>query len=452
MSTAPPFLLEIFDGVCIGQNIPRFASTHKFRRFQPHLELKYDSFFDDFGPVNFDYVARFVELLDSAKSDFPSGKIVYMVHPGTREMTHAAFLLGAYMILKLSMTADAVVSSMSWLEESRIKAYRGTALAASCIGLTMADCWRGLERGRECGFVQLPTSSDPARWGMIDVDEYAHWDDPLNGDLNVVVPGKLIAFGSPHDLGPDRFSDARGQRRFSPSHFADAFRDLGVTDVVRLREPDQDQGGSAAGEPGYDSGGFVALGVGHHEAALAASVGEAVGAQVVGAAEGDELARHDDVQVAVERVVPVSVLVNVDHAPPRRIGACWKLDKATLSPSFETAPAVCHRQPDARGSQGCAAVSFDTRFLQPAHRRNHSIRGHRQLQNHVGTQQESCMCHFSCPWVYHVDYLAGGKVALRRIEKLDESGNVIKIDRTKIIEETVIFQLKVRLEPSKLVC
>ena len=31
---------------------------------------------------------------------------------------------------------------------------------------------------------------------MIDVDEYAHWDDPLNGDLNVVVQGKLIAFGT----------------------------------------------------------------------------------------------------------------------------------------------------------------------------------------------------------------------------------------------------------------
>ena len=113
MKISPPLLLEIFDSVCIGQNIPKFASTHKSRRFQPHLELKYDSYCDDFGRINFDYVARFVELLDSTKSDFPSGKIVYMVYPGTREMTHTSFLPGAYMILKLSMTADVVVSSMS---------------------------------------------------------------------------------------------------------------------------------------------------------------------------------------------------------------------------------------------------------------------------------------------------------------------------------------------------
>jgi hypothetical protein len=26
-------------------------------------------------------------------------------------------------------------------------------------------------------------------WGMIDADEYAHYDSPLNGDLHEVVPG-----------------------------------------------------------------------------------------------------------------------------------------------------------------------------------------------------------------------------------------------------------------------
>ena len=31
-------------------------------------------------------------------------------------------------------------------------------------------------------------------WGMIDIEQYEHDDNPLNGDLAEVLPGKLIAF------------------------------------------------------------------------------------------------------------------------------------------------------------------------------------------------------------------------------------------------------------------
>ncbi len=35
----------------------------------------------------------------------------------------------------------------------------------------------------------------------MDVDEYEHYDDPLNGDLHGVEPGKFLAFKGPQDLG-----------------------------------------------------------------------------------------------------------------------------------------------------------------------------------------------------------------------------------------------------------
>ena len=228
----------------------------KFRCFRPQQLLKYHAFCDDFGPLNFSCVSRFIELLNDEKANHPECKIVYLVDAGSRELTNAAFLLGAYMLFQLSVKSECILSSFGCLK-SRLRPYRDAAFAPSDFDLSLLDCWRGLERGRDMGWVRLPAPPEPSRWGMVNVDEYAHWDSPLNGDLHVVVPGKFVAFCGPRDLGRERFADSDGYRRFSPAHYADVLRGLGVTDVVRLNEPE------------YSAGDFAARGFRHHDLAFA---------------------------------------------------------------------------------------------------------------------------------------------------------------------------------------
>ena len=91
-------------------------------------------------------------------------------------------------------------------------------------------------------------------WGHIDLEDYISPDSPLNADLNKIVPDKLIAFRGPKDLGNNTFADDQdGIRRFSPQHCVPPFRDLGVTDVVRLNQPE------------YDPAAFAAAGISHHD-------------------------------------------------------------------------------------------------------------------------------------------------------------------------------------------
>ena len=191
-------------------------------------------------------------MLDQDLVEFPSCKIVYCVDPGRREFTNAAFLLGAYMILKLNKPVNEVTAKFDWLDECMVESYRDATLYESDFPLLLEDCWRGLARGAAAGWVRCPLD-DASVWGMVDIGEYAHFDDPLNADLHVVVPGKFVAFRGPVDLGPREYCDEAGYRRFSPAYYVDIFRDLGVTDVVRLNEPE------------YDRGDFVAAGVGHHD-------------------------------------------------------------------------------------------------------------------------------------------------------------------------------------------
>ena len=122
--------------------------------------------------------------------------------------------------------------------------YRDATYSNPDFDLSLRDCWRGLAKGMRRGW---------ARLGSYDVETYRHFDDPINGDLQEVVPRKFIAFKGPVDLGSLKYLDKpTGVRVFSPSYYAKLFRNIGVSDVVRLNEPC------------YDAAAFTSRGLQHH--------------------------------------------------------------------------------------------------------------------------------------------------------------------------------------------
>jgi hypothetical protein len=181
-------------------------------------------------------VAEFITLLDQELASDLSCKIVYCVDEGRRHLTNAVFLLGAYLILKHDMPTDQVAGLFGWLDQGSIEAFRDATFSEADFALTLEDCWRGLERGKAAGWIRRPSDLAPGLWGSIDMRAYAHWDDPLNGDLHMVVPGKFVAFRGPRSLGPAPHCDDGGWREFSAGYYAGALAGLGVTDVVRLNE------------------------------------------------------------------------------------------------------------------------------------------------------------------------------------------------------------------------
>jgi cell division cycle 14 len=252
-NTSKPFLHEVLDRICIGQYLPDFKSTQKFRCFRPQTYLKYDGFCDDFGPMNFSAIVHFSDMIEEQLHAFPSCRIVYAVDPGRRELTNAIFLLGSYLILRRERQTHDVLAIFSWLKESLLENFRDATFSRPDFLLTLKDCWRGLECSKLQGWISQPALPTSAKWGMIDADEYIHWDDPLNGDFHVVVPNKFIAFRGPKEMGSKLYTDSAGYRQFSPEYYSGIFRDLGVTTVIRLNEAE------------YEMTSFLASGIAHHD-------------------------------------------------------------------------------------------------------------------------------------------------------------------------------------------
>ena len=231
----------ILESLYLCQGIDILPEGESFRLFVPDPSIQYYPLCDDFGPMNMSSIIKFVRQLDEELDEFPSCTFFYSIDTFRRSLTNAVFLLGSYMILRLKKSAEEVADSFEWLASNMTEAFRDATFSVPDFELSLLDCWRGLEKGIKQGWVDLPLSNSPFLWGEIDLEEYDHYDNPLNGDLHEVVPGKLIAFKGPRDLqGSDYLDDERGCRDFSPDFYTSLFGDFGVTAVVRLNEPQYD--------------------------------------------------------------------------------------------------------------------------------------------------------------------------------------------------------------------
>ena len=241
----------IEDRVFLSQHLNIQAFGGSFRRFRLDDNIKYSPICDDFGPMNMACIVRFIKSIDQQLASFPTDKVVWCIDDGRRSLTNAVFLLGAYMILKQEELADKVTERFSWIDADMLEPFRDAASSTADFHLHLIDCWRGLEKGVTHGWVRFAASC--YMWGDIDIDEYEHHSNPANGDLQEVVPGKVVALKDPVDLGGDDYRDGPGGARdFSPTFYAEILADMGVSTVVQL------------GAPRYAAEAFTSRGFAHH--------------------------------------------------------------------------------------------------------------------------------------------------------------------------------------------
>jgi cell division cycle 14 len=107
--------------------------------------------------------------------------------------------------------------------------------------LTVLDTLRGLYKARECGFFDF---------NKFNIDEYEHYEQVENGDLNWTLANKFIAFAGPHATHD---SHPGGYTSLTPDDYVPYFKRKNVKLVVRLNKKY------------YDARKFTSQGIEHME-------------------------------------------------------------------------------------------------------------------------------------------------------------------------------------------
>eukprot|EP00127_Corallochytrium_limacisporum_P004039 Clim_evm88s156 gene=Clim_evmTU88s156 len=212
--------------------------------------LCYEPFYTDFGPLNMGLLYRYCSILEGkfrtaamksprASRSAPTKKIYHYCGTTPQRRSNAACLMAAFCVVILGWTPQEAIRPFEAARMSFMP-FRDASMGPTTYHLTILDVCRALHRGIGLGWLNMST---------FPITEYEHYERVENGDMNVLIPDKFIAFSGPRAEPVYTY----GFRLFTPSDYIPIFKKYGVTDIIRLNKKV------------YDANDFKQAGFNHHE-------------------------------------------------------------------------------------------------------------------------------------------------------------------------------------------
>ncbi|CAB1326034.1 unnamed protein product [Coregonus sp. 'balchen'] len=196
------------------------ANTHYFSTDD---ELLYENFYADFGPLNLGMLYRYCCKLNKKLRSFTHSRkrVIHYTSYDQRKRTNAAVLIGAYSVIYLKRSPEEAYRTLISGNNTAYLPFRDAALGDCTYNLTILDCLQGIRKALQYGFFNFET---------FDVEEYEHYERVENGDMNWIIPGKILAFSGPHP----KSKIENGYPLHAPEAYFLYFQEHDVTAVVRL--------------------------------------------------------------------------------------------------------------------------------------------------------------------------------------------------------------------------
>ena len=187
-------------------------------------EIQYDPFHEDFGPYKLSMVHRYwwevVRLLQDP--NYNESRIYHYWSTAYDKQANAACLIGCFMIIILKRTADEVWYSFKSYHKAFVP-YRDSSGGPCTYKLSIYDVLCGLQKAISVGWYDFR---------KFDVHEYEYYEKVENGDLNWIIPNKILALMGPSGKRVDKL----GHNCHTPEDYSPLFQWLNVERIIRLNK------------------------------------------------------------------------------------------------------------------------------------------------------------------------------------------------------------------------
>ena len=207
---------------------PKYKTSKTFY-FCIDENLVYESFFEDFGPLNLamthKYCMKVNKIMQNSK--YKNYKIFHYTSLDYKKRANSAYLMCAYLIICKHKTAEEAWAYFSNVRP-QFEPFRDAICGECSYPCTILDCLRGLKYAMEIGWYNPQTFK---------VREYEKYEKLDNGDMNWIIPGKFLALSSPSS----KPYDDEGYRMFTPKDYIPLFKKWNITHIIRLNEQTYDR-------------------------------------------------------------------------------------------------------------------------------------------------------------------------------------------------------------------
>ncbi|KAI0982474.1 hypothetical protein GJ496_000276 [Pomphorhynchus laevis] len=204
--------------------------------------FSYDSFFKDNGPLKLSTIYNYCIMIDEYFKDSANPIILHYTTGTDSSKSNAAMLFASYAIIRLSCSAETIFQKLTNSKRQRsFPLYRDASHDDSSRKLTLISVLRAIEIAVVEKFFDYRT---------FNAEEIDYYEEVQNGDLNWIIPGKLLAFAGPRYTSEEKLD---GTVHHTPAKYFDYFHKNNVKAIVRLNRKAYDESHfTAAGFEHYD--------------------------------------------------------------------------------------------------------------------------------------------------------------------------------------------------------
>ncbi|XP_050671440.1 dual specificity protein phosphatase CDC14C-like isoform X3 [Leptidea sinapis] len=199
-----------------GRTLTNSNDTHYFC---VDKELIYENYYSDFGPLNLGCVYKYCIILHEKLKEYLNKQvIVHYTSIDPKKKTNAAYLLGCYGVLYLSLAPKDALKPF-YTHGQVYRPFQDASQGDSNYTISLLDCLEAVVTARDLGFFNFQD---------FDYEEYERLDKIQGGDLNWIVPDKFLAFIGPVDRSVSLFHP--------PEMYINYFQENNVKIVIRLNK------------------------------------------------------------------------------------------------------------------------------------------------------------------------------------------------------------------------
>ena len=200
---------------------PRNGPTTTYFSIDEDLNYRYRSFFEDFGPPSICQLTEFyrytLNLMNETKHN-----LHFYTTPYPPFCANAVMYISFFRLVHQKLTPEEAYKPFIPIQRM-IYDFRDASTAPPVFMLKIIDVLRGIYKAIDMGWFNIET---------FNCDKWKSLEEIQNGDMNWLIPGKLLAFASPYSMSvlPS------GDKVATPETVIPTFKELGINHVVRLNK------------------------------------------------------------------------------------------------------------------------------------------------------------------------------------------------------------------------